>query len=237
MADHQQAASGTQPRQQHFIPVRQGAPLAVAQALAGGQILVDQRRVLRIEARMARIVPIQRRRRIVIAAPPAPRDLLAPGGKNLLLVQPLQGAVMTLVQAPGLEQGDLRRTHRRQQHFGGLARTQQDRDMDLVEAIARSGQALSRLRSFGQSHLGEGNIGPAGETVGQVPLTVAVAQQHHPWRRRVHSGASVSTSLRWWRSAHVSRCQPWPSKWNQLSAQLGILKSRGVSRGRPVARR
>ena len=64
VAGHQQAAAGPDARRQHLVPVGQGAALAVGEAFGRRQQRRIEVGVARIEARMARILEGQRRRRL-----------------------------------------------------------------------------------------------------------------------------------------------------------------------------
>ena len=97
--DHDIAA-GAQLRRDALLPEGQHARERVLQRLGGRQLLGRHLRVARIEARMARVVRAQRRRRHVVAAPP---DLHLRGAvlrDGLRLVEALQRAVVALVEAP-----------------------------------------------------------------------------------------------------------------------------------------
>ncbi|CFP64848.1 Uncharacterised protein [Bordetella pertussis] len=127
---------------------------------------------------MARIFQVQRLRGDRVGAAPDQHLLVAVLGGGLGLVQALQLAVVALVQAPvdahrGIHgvhgvQGDPERADGALEHRG----------IGQVEGVTLALEQFARLAGLLAAGFGQVHIGPARETVFQVPLAFAVAHQN-----------------------------------------------------------
>ena len=97
---------------------------------------------------------------------------------SLSLIEPLQHAVVLLIEAPGLADGDPVEIHLIEDDIEGLDGTLEVAGVGegevksiLLQRLACSGSLLDTL--IGQVH-----IGPSGKAILQVPLTLSVAYQY-----------------------------------------------------------
>src|SRR5690606_36671133 len=160
-----------------LLPVRQEALDDVLEALGLGQ-LVTEARVLRVLVLRERGAELDRRLRGVVGAAPGHQLLLAVLLADLALVQTLQGAVVTLVEAPVALDGDpvtVRgvqgqvRGHDRAALEGGVDHIRED--AGLLHQLTAGGRLLTAL-------VREVDVHPAGEQVLRIPFALAVAEQH-----------------------------------------------------------
>jgi len=84
-----------------LVPVGEHTGHRILEALGGGNLPRLQIRVAAIKAGVTRVVIVQRWGRHVVGSPPDVHLLFAVARRGLCLVEPLQGAVVALVQAPG----------------------------------------------------------------------------------------------------------------------------------------
>ena len=124
-------------RRDRLVPVGQEARDGVLQRLRQRQLLRAQSRVARIVSRVPLVVGRQRRRRDVVAAAPDLHLLLAVLRRGLRLVQPLQRAVVALVQPPVLGDRDPELIHLVERDAERLDRALQHRREREVEGVAR----------------------------------------------------------------------------------------------------
>lgn len=119
-----------------IVPVGEHALHRQLKVLSTGQ---DGRRkvaVAAIEAGMSLVVKLERGRRNVVTAAPLKHLLFSVLLGRLSLVQTLEGAVVTLVQSPGLVMGDPKRVHLSHDGVVGLDGAGEDRGMSLIELEA-----------------------------------------------------------------------------------------------------
>ena len=165
-------------RGQGGMPVRQHAVQGDLERFGGGQLLGAQGGIARVEARVALVVQLQHRRRDIVTAPPG-LDLRFP---ELLgrfgLVQSLQGAVVTLVQLPGLDLGDPFQAHFLQHDPQRLDGAAQHRGVSDVEDIAAFVKQPSCLERLSTAQVGQADVRPAGEAVLQVPCALSMTDQY-----------------------------------------------------------
>ena len=106
MRYHQDFVVNGQFGENHALPVGQRPFDGLLERFGAGQLLVRDPGVAGIEARIAGIVFGQRIGCDVVAAPPDVHLLFAEAGRRFALVEPLQYAVMFLVEAPVFLDGD-----------------------------------------------------------------------------------------------------------------------------------
>ena len=95
-------------------------------------------------------------------------------GGGVGLVETLERAVVTLVEAPGLVDGQPRAVHLVQNDVQGVDGALQERRVADVEVIALLLEGLAASSGLGAAGVGEVHVGPAGEEVELVPLALAV---------------------------------------------------------------
>ncbi len=159
-------------------PVRQESRDGVFEALGERQLGFGEAGVARVSPRVAGIASLQGRRRHVIAAPPQKHLLLAELRGRFGFVQPLQRAVMALVQAPGMAHRDPHQVHPLQRKPERLDGAFQHRCIRAIEDEAGLLQHLAGALRFLHAALREVHVGPAGEAVFHVPDRFTVAQQN-----------------------------------------------------------
>src|SRR5688500_9480459 len=98
---------------------------------------------------------------------------------------------MALVEAPVLVDREPQRLKLVQDQMQGPDRPSLDRGEAMVEVEVRSLQPLAGLARLDDSGGGQIDIPPAGETVLQVPLRLAVAQEH----QRRHQASTFSEAF------------------------------------------
>src|SRR5262245_37220296 len=126
---------------------------------------------------MPRVVGSERRRRDVVAAPPDLYLRLAVLCRGFRLVQPLERAVMTLVQAPVLLDGNPKAIEPVECDVERSNGTLQQRCVGDVEVVLTFAQQSAGLGGFFAALVGQVDIGPAGEPVFLVPGALAVTEQ------------------------------------------------------------
>ncbi len=166
------------------VPVGQDPGHGVGQALGQGQLRRGEAGVAPVAAGIAGVVRGQGRGRGGVAAPPDEHLLVPvpPGG--LGLVQALQGPVVPLVESPGLEHRQPLPVHAAQDDVQGGDGPGKQRSVAEVEVVAGVQQELRARGGLGRAQGGEGNVGPAGEAVLQVPGALSVPDQD----QGVHGG-------------------------------------------------
>src|SRR5690606_25266700 len=97
---------------------------------------------------------------------------------RLLLVQSLEGAVVALIETPVTTDRDPVEAHLPQGDLGGVGGTQQKRRVENAESVPVLGHQLPRPARLFLPLLGEGDIGPAGEQVLEIPGRLTVPEQH-----------------------------------------------------------
>src|SRR5471032_420216 len=137
-----------------------------------------QARVARIVERSAIIALFQRWRRRVVAAAPYQYLLVAILGCRLALVQALQGAVVTLVQAPVVLDRQIHHVHRVQRQPQGADRALQDRGVGHVKRETGFLEDLAGGPGFVDALFRQVDVGPASEAVIEVPGGLAVTHEN-----------------------------------------------------------
>src|SRR5690606_35903940 len=193
---HQDGAPGHEVGDDGVVPVGQHPGHDVGQALGVRHDLRRQARVAGVVADVALVVPGHRGRRHVVAAAPDLHLLGAEPLGRLLLVQPLQVAVVALVQAPAAPHRDPRPPHLPQGQLGRADGPHQDRRVDDVGQDAPLGHEPAGGDRLGLTGGGQVAVVPAGEQVLQVPLALAAAEQHQASDHAGHArgGAGVPSS-------------------------------------------
>jgi hypothetical protein len=141
----------------------------------------------------------------VVASPPQLDLRLAELLGRLGFVQPLQGAVMPLVQSPIPVDGNPHQFHLVEQQPQGPYRTLQygsERDVKRKPVLF---QATAGILPLFSAAIGQVNVRPTGKEVFLVPNAFPVSQENHlseaPFRRVLHEGisrpSSSATLARW----------------------------------------
>ena len=178
MGRDQHALAGLHLRGDHLFPERDDARDGVLQAFGQRQFGRRERRVARIVAGAARIGRFERGRRRVVAAAPHEDLLLAVLRGRLGLVQTLQPAVVTFVQAPVVAHGQPHHVHLVEGDPERADRALQHRDVREVESVTERLQEPAGLARFLAAEVGQVDVGPAGEAVLLVPGAFPVPDQH-----------------------------------------------------------
>ena len=163
-------------RHDAVVPVRQRPDHDILQAFGLRQDVGREVAVTLVEA--ALLAGLERRRRVGVGPAPLHEQLFAVLALRLLLVHPLQPAVVPLVEPPGplhRQPGPAARLQRQRRRADRTG--QQGRVADVGEHPLLQ-QELPTAPCLLHPGLGQIDIHPAGEKVGEVPLTLAVAEQH-----------------------------------------------------------
>src|SRR5580765_1800973 len=115
--------------------------------------------------------------RIIAAAPEQNLPVTVPGS-GFGLVQPLQGAVVALIQTPVVLHRHIHQIHcveRGPQCADGAL---QDRGIGQIESETSFLEQAASLAGLGHTLFGQIDIHPASETVGQIPGRLAVAHEN-----------------------------------------------------------
>ena len=158
------------------LPVGEHTAQNVLEALGAGSVLNVG--VTRVVCLRVGVVVVQRGRRNVVGTTPGHELLVAVFLTNLGLVLTLQGAVVTLVQAPGALDGNPQAVRCIQGDVCGVdSATLQGGVHNIGEDVALC-QQLAAALSLGAALVGQVDIHPAGKQVLLVPLGLAVAQEY-----------------------------------------------------------
>ena len=155
---------------------RNRATVSFSDSVSGSSLGV-RARVARVVRRVALVVDGQRRRRNVVAAAPDLGLRLAVLRGGLRLVQPLQRAVVPLVQPPALGHRNPEQVERVERDPERLDRALQHRRVRDVEDVAAVAQQAAGLARFVAAARRSDRRRPAGEAVFLVPGALAVAEQ------------------------------------------------------------
>ena len=175
--DHQ-AAAAADGRRHRLVPERQHARDGVLEAFRQRDLFLVQLGVADVAALAARIARLERRRRGVVAAPPDQHLLVAVLLGGLALVEALQPAIVALVEAPGVhhrQPGAVELVERVPERAGGAL---EDAGVGDVEVVTLRLQQPARLLGLLDAGGRQIDIGPAGETVLEIPGRFAVADQY-----------------------------------------------------------
>ncbi|OPX67323.1 MAG: hypothetical protein A4E30_00041 [Methanomassiliicoccales archaeon PtaB.Bin215] len=127
---------------------------------------------------MPGVVQLQGRWTYVIRPAPEQHLLLAVLLGHLRLVEPLQRAVMLLVQPPGFPYGQPAQVHVLQHYVQGLDGPLEDGREGQIELESRILQQPGGLVRLRHALLRQTDIGPSGEAVLLVPGALPVAKQY-----------------------------------------------------------
>ena len=174
----QHLAAGADGRGNGVVPERQHAFHGVFQALGGRQLVGRDLGVAAVETGVALVVQRQRIGRDGVGTAPDQHLLVAVLGGRLGLVQALQGAVVTLVQAPVHAHRGVHGIHGVQGDPQGADGALEHGRVGQVEGVAFFLEQFARLAGLFAARVGQVDVGPAGETVFQIPLAFAVAHQN-----------------------------------------------------------
>ena len=161
-----------------LLEVRPRAGDGVLQALGVGEVLLRHVAEHRLDVRVTLVAGRERGRLDVEGTTPDEDLLLAVLLGGLGLVEALERAVVTLVEAPGLVDGQPRTVHLVKddvQRVDGALEQRGVADVKVEALLLQCLAAGSRLRAAG---VGKVDIGPTGEEVELVPLGLAVTNDH-----------------------------------------------------------
>ena len=178
MCGDDDAFAGADLRRNFHLPVRHHAYYRVFQAFRQWQFLRQQRGIAQIARRMTCIVHIERRRRHIVGAAPQVHLLIAEFRRRLCLVQALQGAVVTLVQAPVLDDGYPAAVKFFLGKPQGANRARQQRGIAQIEVQSGRLHQLSCLARVSNAFFSQVNVDPAGKSIFQIPRALAVSHQY-----------------------------------------------------------
>ena len=139
--------------------------------------------------RVAGVAGLQRGRLDVEGATPDEDLLLAVLGGGIGLVQALQRAVVTLVKAPRLVDGQPRAVHLVQNDVQGVDGALQERRVADVEVIALLLEGLAARGGLRAAGVRQVDVGPTGEEVLQVPLGLTVTDDDELHRVFCHASS------------------------------------------------
>ncbi len=166
---NQHASTRTNVRRNRVLPVRHEARHRIFERFGRGQVGRRQRRVARVPSRMSRVVRLERRWRHVVAAPPDLRLRLAVFCGRLRLVEPLQRAVVPLVQPPASNHGNPEQVELVERDPASANRALEDRRVRDVEPQRLRAQKSPRFGSLPPTLIGQIDISPASESILLVP--------------------------------------------------------------------
>mmetsp|Transcript_7985 Transcript_7985/g.18517 ORF Transcript_7985/g.18517 Transcript_7985/m.18517 type:complete len:244 (-) Transcript_7985:66-797(-) len=149
----------------------------VFQALGGRHILAEIL-VAGVLGRPKLVVLLHQGGGNVVGAPPHVDLVCAVLLHSLLLVEALEAAVVALVEAPGLLDGDPEHAHVLQNGQACLDGTLQHRRVHNVKRKALLAKVLGSAVSLRNARVGKGNVDPASEAVLLVPGALAVPHEH-----------------------------------------------------------
>src|SRR5690349_15289238 len=122
---------------------------------------------------MTLIAEIQSRRWDIVTAPPDLHLCFAELLGGLGLVQALQGAIVAFVELPGICDGDPLEVQFLQNSPERLNCTLKNRSVSNIKNIAALSQQFSRLMCLFPAQLSQTDVGPARETVFEIPGALA----------------------------------------------------------------
>ena len=177
MRGDQDGVTGIQIRDDGLLPVRQHARHDVLEALGAGTLVGGDVGVAGIvELRVLRVGVLHRRRGVVAATPQHEllvTVLVAGGG----LVQPLQRAVVALVQTPAAAHRNPVAVAAVECQVGGVDGATQQRRVQHRRQQPLRGQQFRRFPGLGLTLLVDVDVHPPGEQVLCVPFALAVTEQ------------------------------------------------------------
>ena len=179
MGGNEDALAGLELRGDLVLEVRPRAGDAVLQALGAGQLVLHgNAAVLLGELGQALVAVLEGLGGHVEGATPNLDLLVTVLGGGLGLVHALEGAVVTLVELPALDDGQPLAVHGEQhvvQRVDGALEVAGVADVEVVAGLL---EGLAAVESLLDASLGEVDIGPTGEQVGLVPLALAVTDDN-----------------------------------------------------------
>ena len=175
---HQDFVVNGQFGENHALPVGQRPFDGLLERFGAGQLLVRDPGVAGIEARIAGIVFGQRIGCDVVAAPPDVHLLFAEAGRRFALVEPLQYAVMFLVEAPVFLDGDPFLIEPVENTVQGPDGPFQVGGVGFAETESFGFEQFSGFEGLFDAFVREIDVRPSREAVFAVPRAFAVPQQY-----------------------------------------------------------
>ena len=165
-------------REDHFLPVRNGTGDGVLEALGAGNVAVGDTGVTGIELGVAGIVLREGQRGDIVAAAPDLDLGVAVLLGGLGLVEALEVAVVLLIETPALLDGNPVEVHVVEDVVEGLDGSLEVGSVSLREGEALGLEELAGFLGFGLAFRGQVDIGPAGETVFEIPGAFAMTYEY-----------------------------------------------------------
>ena len=150
----------------------------VLQALGVGELVGRDVSILLLGVRVALVARLERGRADIEGAAPDEDLFVAVLGGGVGLVESLQGAVVALVELPGLDDGQPLAIHLGEHEVQGVDGALEARGVADVEVEAGVPEGPPACRGLLPAGLGELDVGPAGKEVEPVPLRLSVADEH-----------------------------------------------------------
>src|SRR5262245_30953930 len=193
MCRDEDALAGADGGRDALVPVRQEAGSGVGETCGPRCLCGEQVGVARVVPWMARVVEVERRWLHIVAASPQMGLLGAVLRRGLRLVQTLQRAVVTLVQAPAALHRNPHEIHAVQHEPEGADGALEHRSEGQIERVSLLAQHLGRRLRLRPPLVVEIDVGPAGEPVLPIPRALTVAQQDERFHRGLPSLAQGMT--------------------------------------------
>ena len=165
-------------REDHFLPVRDGAGDGVLEGLGARDVAVRDAGIAGIELRVALVILGEGQRGDVVAAAPDLDLGVAVLLGGLGLVESLEVAVVLFVEAPALLDRNPVQVHFVQDVVEGLDRPLEVGGIGLFEGEAFRLEQFAGLDGLVHAFGAEVHVGPARETVFLVPDTFAVPDEY-----------------------------------------------------------
>ena len=179
MSHYQQFVGRLQIREDDTLPVRHDTLNRIFQRLRTGQFGIGHFLITVLKTRITRVILGQCMRNHIKAPAPYQHLLVTVLGSRLCLVQPLQLAVVFLIQPPRFLHRNPVLVEAVQHTIQCLHGTLQIGSIRLLEAESLFCQQLTRPYSFSNAFLCQINIRPPREAVFLIPCTLAVAKQNN----------------------------------------------------------
>ena len=177
MRHHRDIAARDELRDDARLPEGLHARQRLLERFGGRQQRRVDLRVARVEARVARVVGVERRRRDVVAAAPDLHLRLAVARHGLGLVESLQRAVVAFVEPPAALHRDPHPVHGVEHDPEGADGALEHRGVGDVHRDAGGEQFAAGARGLRAALFREVDIGPAREQVIDVPDALAMTDE------------------------------------------------------------
>ena len=175
----QDTLAGLELRGDLVLEVRPRAGDAVLQALGARQLVLHRDvAILLGQFRKTLVAVLKRLGRHVEGATPDLDLLVTVLGSGLGLVHALQGAIVTLIELPALDDGQPLAVHREQNVVQRVDGALEVRGVADVEVVAGLLEGLAAVEGFLHASLREVHVGPASKEVCLVPLALAVTDDN-----------------------------------------------------------